>query len=75
MTIFFKPTRGLQKASFRESGISHLQLIRFLEQCQKRLEMEGETDAAFRFEMVAEYFKQDYKPGHPVQFSGSVLGL
>lgn len=70
----FKP-RGPQKASFKPTGINHFQLIKFLEQCQKRLEVEGEKDSAFRIEMIKEYFKEDYSPGKPLEFDGRVLGL
>ena len=71
----FKPTRGPQKPSFKQTGINHFQLIKFLQLCQKRLEMEGERDSAFRFEMVVDYLKQDYVPGRPLEFDGKVLGL
>lgn len=68
-------SRGPKKPSYKVTGISHLQLIRFLEQCQLSLEKLGEEKSAVRFEMVKEYFKQDYKPGEPLNYSSSVLGL
>lgn len=71
----FKPTRGPQKPSFKLNGINQFQLVHFLEDCQKRLEREGETDSAFRFEMVKEFIKQDYKPGESLKFKPTALGL
>jgi len=70
----FKP-RGPQQPSFKQTGISQFQLVKFLEDAQKRLELEGEKESAFHIEMIAEYFKQDYEPGKPLKFNGRVLGL
>ncbi|NDC22719.1 MAG: hypothetical protein EB078_09150 [Proteobacteria bacterium] len=70
-----KPHRGPQAPSFQSSGISHLKLIRFLEDAQRRCEEAGEKDSAFRFEMMVEYFRKDYVPGKPLAFTGMVLGF
>jgi len=70
-----KPTRGLQAPSFKETKISHLHLIKFMEECQRQLILKGEPDSAFRFEMVAEYLRQDFKPGSPLQYTPMALGL
>ena len=70
-----KPTRGLQAPSFKETKISHLHLIKFMEECQHQLTLKGEPDSAFRFEMVAEYLRQDFKPGTPLQYTPMALGL
>ena len=70
-----KPSRGLQAPSFKETKISHLHLIKFMEECQRQLTLKGEPDSAFRFEMVAEYLRQDFKPGTPLQYTPMALGL
>lgn len=71
----FKPTRGLQRPSFKPTGINHNSLIRFLESAKLKLEQEGETESAFRFECMIEYFKQDYSPGEQPKFTGAVIGF
>lgn len=71
----FKPTRGLQAPTFKETKISHLHLIKFIEECQHQLTLKGEPDSAFRFEMVADYLKNDFKPGSPLYYNPMVLGL
>jgi hypothetical protein len=71
----FKPTRRHNNPIFKQSGINHFSLIRFLEDCEKRLLQENETESAFRVEMMKTYFKEDYEPGKPLKFTGSVLGL
>ena len=71
----FKPTRGASKPTLRSSGINQFALIKFLEECQRRLEVEGDQHSAFRFEMVKTYFQQDYEEGKPLRFTGQVLGL
>lgn len=67
--------RGPRKPSLKLTGINHFALIKFLEDCEKRLLQENETESAFRFEMMKTYFKEDYEPGKPLKFTGSVLGL
>jgi hypothetical protein len=37
--------------------------------------LKGEPDSAFRFEMVAEYLRQDFKPGTPLHYTPMALGL
>jgi hypothetical protein len=76
MTTIWKP-RGPQrpKRSFETEGASHFAFVRFLENAQKMCEARGEEDAAFRFEMAAEYFRNSYVPGKPVSMSPSVLGF
>lgn len=71
----FKPTRGPSKPSLKTSGINHFALVKFLEQCQQRLEDEGDSNSAFRIEMIKTYFQEDYEEGKPLKFSGQVLGL
>lgn len=71
----FKPTRGPQRPSISKSGISHWQMIKFIEQCETALKQIGEEESAFRFEMLKEYFKNDYEEGKPPKYSGQVLGL
>jgi len=72
--IVFKP-RGPQKATFKPSGINHFALIRFFEDCRKKLDERGEAESAFYMEMLSEYFKNDYEEGKPLVFNSRVLGL
>ena len=67
--------RGPSKPTFKQNGINHFTLIKFLEDCEKRLLQENEPESAFRIEMIKTYFKEDYEEGKPPKFSGSVLGL
>jgi hypothetical protein len=46
-----------------------------MEECQRQLILKGEPDSAFRFEMVAEYLRQDFKPGTPLHYTPMALGL
>lgn len=71
----FKPHRGPQAPSFRESGINHFKLIQFLQDAQKKCADVGEEDSAFRLEMLADYFAKDYQPGKPLKFTPTVLGF
>lgn len=71
----FKPYRGAQGPSIRESGINHFKLIKFLEDAQKRCEQAGEEDSAFRFEMLVDYFSKQYEPGKPLKFNPTILGF
>jgi hypothetical protein len=71
----FKPHRGSQAPSFRETGISHLKLIRFLQDAQLKCADAGEEDSAFRLEMMVEYFTKDYQPGKPLKFTPTILGF
>ncbi len=34
----------------------------------------GDKESAFRFELMVDYFKQDYEEGKPLKFSGQVIG-
>lgn len=67
--------RGPSKPKLKLTGINHFALVRFLEDCEKRLLLENEPEAAFRIEMIKTYFKEDYEEGKPLKFSGSVLGF
>ena len=71
----FKPHRGSQGPSIRESGINHFKLIQFLKDAQTKCQNEGEEDSAFRFEMLVEYFSKDYEPGKPLKFNPTILGF
>lgn len=71
----FKPTRGPSKPSLKTSGINHFALVKFLQQCQDRIEKEGDAAGAFRVEMIKTYFQEDYEDGKPLKFSGQVVGL
>jgi len=70
-----KPHRGFQKPSFQSYGINPNQLITFLEYYQKNVEFLGEKDAAFRIEMLVDYFKHDYVPGMNIQYDPKKLGI
>lgn len=51
------------------------ELIKFCEQAMMSLDTRGLADEAFRFEMFAEYLRNDYKPGQSLKFSGRAIGL
>lgn len=70
----FKP-RGPQKSSFKMTGINHFTLISFLEQYQRKLNTVGEEEAAFRVEMLVDYFKNDYDPNKGLTFDTRKLGF
>jgi hypothetical protein len=67
--------RGPSKPTVKLNGINHFALIKFLDDCEKRLIQENETESAFRIEMIKTYFAEDYEPGKPLKFTGSVIGL
>lgn len=71
----FKPTRGPQKPSFKNTGISHFALIRFLESYQRKLNSIGEDDSALRIELLVDFFKNDYEPGRGLDFDSRKLGF
>lgn len=56
-------------------GVDVGDLIKFCEQAMLSLDQRGHTDEAFRFEMFAEYLREDYKPGQSLKFSGRAIGL
>lgn len=70
----FKPTRGPQRPSITKTGISHFQLIKFLEQYRSALERKG-LESALDVEMLVDYFKNDYDPAKPLVFDSVKLGL
>ena len=73
--MMFKP-RGPQKPSRQQfHGITLPQLIKVLEFSRSRCIEGGDMNAAFRFEMLREYFEKDYDPGKPVKYSGEMLGF
>ena len=46
-----------------------------MESAQQALESKGEVDAAFRFECLAQYLREDHKPGTPLIFSKTIIGM
>lgn len=71
----FKPTRGAQRPSKTTHGINPFALIKFLESAKTKCEQEGDRDSALRFELMVEYFRNDYEPGKPLKFTGGVIGF
>lgn len=71
----FSPHRGPHKPKFVSEGISQSGIIKLMEYAQQRCAEAGEEDAAFRFEMLVEYFKKDYVPGKPIKISPMILGF
>lgn len=69
-----KPYRGAQPPSISGKGINPFSLIKFLEDAEQMCKQKGDDESAFKFEMMVEYFKQDYEEGKPLKFSGQVLG-
>ena len=50
-------------------------LIEFLNEAQQRFQARQDEDTAFAFEMLSEYFQNDYKPGAKLKFTGGAVGL
>ena len=50
-------------------------LIEFFNQAQQRFQARQDEDTAFAFEMLSEYFQNDYKPGDKLKFTGGAVGL
>lgn len=71
---FYKP-RGVQKPSFTAEGIRPGQLVKYLRSVQQKCEDVGEVDSALRFELIADFFENDYKPGQPLAFRGMHAGF
>jgi len=69
-----KPFRGAQQPSISGKGINPFSLIKFLEEAQTMCVKNGDKESAFRFELMVDYFKQDYEEGKPLKFSGQVIG-
>lgn len=51
------------------------ELITFFKEAQHRFELREESDTAFVFEMMSEYFEKDFKPSKNLIFTGSAVGL
>lgn len=71
----FSPHRGPHKAKFVSEGVSHSGIIKLMEYAQQLCLEKGEEDAAFRFEMLVEYFRKDYVPGKPIKLNAMMLGF
>jgi hypothetical protein len=67
--------RGFHEPTKHMVGIDIFQLIKFLEQAEKNLEQENETDAAFRISCMVDFFKQDYKEGKSLVYKAAAIGL
>lgn len=73
MTTVWKP-RGPQRPVRMESGIRVQSLIKFLRNAQRHLEVRGERDQALTFEILADYFENDYKEGERLEFTPQAIG-
>lgn len=67
--------RGFHAPTKHLVGIDVFQLIKFLEQAEKKLEQENETDAAFRISCMIDFFKQDYKEGKSLVYKAAAIGF
>ena len=67
--------RGPHSPTKHLVGIDVFQLIKFLEQVEKRLEQENEPDSAFRISCMIDFFKQDYKEGKSLVYKPAAIGL
>lgn len=70
-----KPVRGPKKPSYSFSGVGHFQLIHFLEEYRKKCESINEEEAAFRIELLIDYFKNDFNPDNGLHFDSKKLGF
>ena len=68
-------TRGFYATTRSLVCIDVSQLIKFLEQAEKKLEHENETDAAFRISCMIDFFKQDYKEGKSLVYKAAAIGF
>lgn len=50
-------------------------LVKFLEDAKIKFESRNEADTAFAFEMLCEYFQNDYSSKKPLKFTGGAVGL
>jgi len=50
-------------------------VLSYLHDATKALESAGDSDAAFRFEMLYDYLKNHYNPSKPLRFENKHLGL
>jgi hypothetical protein len=71
----FKPTRGYQKPAMNMVGINHFALVKFMEWAAQKCKAEGEADSSLRFELAADYFRNEYQPGKPIKMNGTVIGF
>lgn len=58
-----------------DDKIRLMDLVQFLKEAHEVLEEEGDEDAAFRFEMLVDYFTNTYRPSQPLTFKSIILGL
>lgn len=71
----FKPTRGPQRASFKSTGISQTQMIKFLEKYKEKIDRTGEIESSYRIEMLIDFFINDYNPDKGLHFDSTKLGF
>ena len=50
-------------------------LISFFDECKEILERECETDSAFYFEQLSDYFRAHYSPSKGLERPSKVLGV
>ena len=50
-------------------------LIHFFDECKNTLERQGESESAFYFEQMSDYFRSQYSPSKGLETPSKVLGL
>lgn len=69
-----RPAKTHRAAMGTDGRISMFEIIDFMESAQHALEQNGEDDAAFYFEQVAEHLKRNPQKGFKEQIS-RILGV
>lgn len=75
LTKMFKPTRGLQKPKRDMFGVSPWALIKFMEEAREACKRNNDEDAAYKFDRLVDFFRNDFNPDKPLKFNGSSIGL
>jgi hypothetical protein len=75
--MFQRKAKTHSAAATDNSGhVDIRKVLKFIEKAQYDLESEGETEAAFRFEMVATFIREDVMSGaKPFEYTSKALGL
>lgn len=70
-----RPGKTHSAALNADDKIPLMQLVQFLKDAHEALEEEGDDDAAFRFEMLIDWFQNHYTPSSKLEFRNIILGL
>lgn len=73
MTIMRRQSHKAPASLTGVDRIGTMTLVKFLKAAKEDLERRGLEDEAFRFEMMEEYFRNDFKGS--LTYSPSILGM